>query len=364
MSTCLSLRERVFVPGADATQDGEWLAHVRVCPECRQAHDALPLADRVLADMARQPMEVPPFDALATIAASTARTQRRRAQARRFAPFLYTTLGTAALAAAVVFAVFVKGPRPLPRLDPGTEIQASGEAKSAVLDSGARIRLEAGTLKLASANKENQSLVLRSGRVFLEVPKLPAGSTLSVVTPDAEVKVRGTRFQVTRTAQETQVFVQEGVVEVVPEGPGRASQTVKTGETVAVPSAESYRENLRRSTVEALDRGQFDAAEAHIGHLLGTDPEAAQRAEAHALLAWSLAARGQRDQALERYRQALKTLPEGQSPLWAENACAELALLVQQKTPKSGPAVWAECLRRFPNGVHTNLARARANSGR
>jgi tetratricopeptide (TPR) repeat protein len=364
MNDCLSLRERVFVPGIDAAQDGEWLAHVQICPQCREAHDTLPLADLALAEVARLPMVVPSFDSLATVAASTARAQRRRVKARRFAPFLYTTLGTAALAAAVVFAFFVKGQRPVPRLDPGTEIQASSEAKSAVLASGARIRLEAGTLKLASASKEKQSLVMRSGRVFLEVPKLPAGSTLSVVTPDAEVKVRGTRFQVNRTAQETQVLVQEGVVEVVPEGPGRASQTVKAGETVTVPSAASYRENLRRSTVEALDHGQFDAAEEHIGHLLRTDPEAAQRAEVQALLAWSLAARGQRDQAVERYRQALKLLPEGQSPLWAENACAELAILVQQKTPKSGPAVWAECLRRFPNGVHTNLARVRANSSR
>lgn len=367
MNDCLSLRERVFAPGADAGQDREWLAHVLDCPECQRAHQALPFVDHALGEVSRLSMEVPAFEgAVADAAASTARTQRRRVKARRFAPFFYTTLGTAALAAGVAFALFVyKGHRLAPpRLLPGTEIQAVNETKSVVLDSGARIRLEAGTLKLASASQEKQSLVMRSGRVSLDVPKLSAGSTLSVVTPDAEVRVRGTRFQVTRIAQETQVLVQEGVVEVLPEGPGRELQTVRTGESLTVPSAETYRENLRRASVEALDHGQFDAAETQIGQLLGANPDAAQRAEAHALLAWSLSARGQRDQAIVRYRQALKLLPEGQSPLWAENACAELAILVQQENPKHGPAVWSECLRRFPDGVHTGLARARANASR
>jgi hypothetical protein len=98
--------------------------------------------------------------------------------------------------------------------------------------------------------------------------------------------------------------------------------------------------------------------------LFGTDSNPAQRAESQALLAWSFSGRGKRDEAIDRYRQALKLLPEDQRPLWAENACAELAFLVQQKTPKTGPAVWAECLRRFPEGVHAGLARARANSSR
>ncbi len=366
MNDCLSLRERVFAPGLDAAADPEWVAHARICPECRRAQQSLPLADRALAEVSRQPVAVPPFDAIAHEASACARSQRRRGKVRRTAPFLYTGLGAAALAAGVALVLFVNGGQrvaPL-RLAPGIEFQASGETKSAILDSGARLRLDTGTIKLAAESQGKQALVMRSGRVSVEVPKLPAGKTLSVVTPDAEVRVRGTRFQVTRISQETQVYVQDGVVEVFPEGAGRASHTVRAGESVTVPSIEVYREEVRHSAVEALDRGHFDAAEVQIEQLFGTDSDAAQRAESHALLAWSFAGRGKHDQAIERYRQALKLLPAEQRPLWAENACAELALLLQQKSSKQGVAAWAECLRRFPEGVHAGLARSRVNSTR
>jgi ferric-dicitrate binding protein FerR (iron transport regulator) len=366
MSDCLSLRERIFAPGADLARDREWLVHAQVCLECRRAQQALPFADYALAEVARQATEVPSFDAIADVATSVARNQRRRVTMRRAAPFFYTALGAAALAAGVALVLFVNGGRraaPL-RLTPGTEIQASGESKSAILDTGARIRLDTGAIRLAPTSEGKQSLVLRSGRVFIDVPKLPAGKTLSVVTPDAEVRVHGTRFQVTRTAQETQVYVQQGVVEVLPEGSGRASRTVRAGESVTVPSVEVYREEVRHSALEALDRGQFDAAEKQIGQLFGTDTDSAQRAESHALLAWSFSGRGKRDEAIERYRQALKLLPANQRPLWAENACAELALLLQQKSSKHGVTAWAECLRRFPEGVHAGLARSRVNSTR
>jgi ferric-dicitrate binding protein FerR (iron transport regulator) len=321
-------------------------------------------ADRALVALARVPVAVPPFDVLAEAAAGAARNQRRRQAVRRSVPFVYTALGTAALAAGVVAALLVgRANRLAPKLlAPGTEIQAVSEAKSAVLGNGVRIRLDAGTLKLASASRENQALVLTSGRVFLEVPKLPAGSTLSVRTPDAEVRVRGTRFQVVRTAGETQVHVTEGVVEVRPEGIGRPVQTVRAGESTTVPSAEMYREDLRHSTLAALDHGEFGAADKQIDQLLGASPDAAQRAEAQALSAWSLLARGKHGEAIARYRQALDLLPEGAGPLWAENACAELAILLQQDSPKSSAATWAECLRRFPRGVHAALARVRARS--
>ena len=57
-------------------------------------------------------------------------------------------------------------------------------------------------------------------------------------------------------------------------------------------------------------------------------------------------------------------LPEGKQALWAENACAELAILVEQESPKDGAAAWAECLRRFPDGVHAALARSRAHTNK
>jgi ferric-dicitrate binding protein FerR (iron transport regulator) len=364
MPDCLSLRDRYFAPGLGHSEDPMWLAHLQRCNQCRAAYQALPYVDSALAEIAQHRVTVPPFEALAGVAVGAARGQRRRRAIRRSVPFFYTAFGTAALAAGLIVAVLVGRAHQLaPKLlVPGAEIQATGEAKSAFLATGVRIRLEAGSLKLASSSNENQALVMSSGRVSLEVPKLPVGSTLSVRTPDAEVRVHGTRFQVIRTGRETQVVVAEGLVEVRPEGIGRPIQMLKMGESTIVPSAEAYREGLRHATLAALDHGQFGAAEKQIAQLLGFTPDAAQQAEAQALLAWSLSARGKRSEAIARYRQALALLPEPRRPLWAENACAELAILVQQGNPQQSAGIWAECLRRFPDGVHAALARSQVHS--
>ena len=366
MNDCLSWRERFFIPGLANSTDPEWVAHVQSCTECRLALQGLPKVDSALAEIARLPVAVPPFAAVAGAAAKAARHQRRRRTVRRSVPFFYTALGTAALAAGLMAIVWVGRARQLaPKmLVLGAEIQAAGEPKSAILESGVRIRLEAGSLKLVTATKESQSLLLPSGRVYVDVPKLPPGATLSVRTPDAEVRVHGTRFQVVRTGNETQVHVTDGVVEVRPEGIGRPMQMVRSGESATVASAEVYREDLRHSTLAALDHGEFGSAEKQIGQLLGSSPDVSQQAEAEALLAWSLAARGKRGPAIDRYRRALALLPEGQQPLWAENACAELALLVQQESPKASADTWKECLRRFPDGVHAASARSRIHSTR
>lgn len=366
MTDCQSLRERYFPPGTGNPADPEWTSHLAGCAECRLAYQGWPQVARAFGELAQMPVSVPAFDTLARVAAAAARSQRRRRAVRRGVPFFYTGLGAAALAAGLVAAIWIgrareKAPK---LLAPGTEIQATTEAKAAVLDNGVRIRLEAGTLKLASENRGTHSLVLPRGRVFVEVPKLPAGKTVSLRTPDAEVVVRGTRFQVMRTSEDTQVSVFEGVVEVRPDGIGRPVQTIRAGESATISSAEAYREGLRRSTLVAFDHGQFTAAEKHIGQLLGSTADAAHKAEAEALLAWSLSARGKRGEAVARYRQALGLLPEGQQPLWAENACAELAILVEQASPKDARPAWTECVRRFPNGVHSALARSRVHSTR
>jgi ferric-dicitrate binding protein FerR (iron transport regulator) len=361
MSDCLSLRERHFVPGAGSSP--EWVDHVQACPECRLVQQGMPLVDRALAEVAQLPVDVPPFEVVAKAAQSAARSQRRRQTVRRSVPFLYTGLATAALAAGIVAMVWIGRARSAaPKLlAPGGEIRATAEAKSAILGNGVRLRLDTGSLKFTMADNDQQTLLLPLGRVFVDVPKLPAGSTLSVRTPDAEVRVHGTRFQVIRTAKDTQIQVVEGVVEVRPEGIGRPVQMLRAGESATVGSAEAYREGLRRSTLDALDHGEFATAERQIGEMVGSSADRLQQAEAQALLAWSLSARGKRSEAIQRYRQVMTLLPEGLGPLWAENACAELAILIEQESPQNSSSKWAECLRRFPDGVHAGLARSRVH---
>lgn len=363
MTDCQSLRERYVAPGVGNPVDLEWTSHLAGCAECRLAVQGLPEVDRALSEVAQLPVSVPDFEPIAGIAVRAARSQRRRRAVRRGVPFLYTGFAAAALAAGLVAAVWLDHTRPN-LLAPGAELQAGSEAKAAVLDNGVRIRLEGGTLRLASASRTNHALVLPQGRVLVEVPKLPTGSTVSLRTPDAEIIVRGTRFQVMRTSKDTLVSVLEGVVEVRPDGIGRPVQTIRAGESATIGSAEAYREGLRRSTLSALDHGEFAAAEKQLGQLLGTSADAVHKAESEALLAWSLSARGRRADAIARYRQALDLLPEGQQPLWAENACAELAILVEQASPQEARTAWAQCVRRFPHGVHSALARSRVHSSR
>jgi len=252
-----------------------------------------------VSEVAQLPVDVPPYEAVARAAQSAARNQRRRQSVRRSVPFLYTGLATAALAAGIVAMVWIGRARSAaPKLlAPGGEILATAEAKSAILGNGVRIRLDAGSLKLAMADKDAQTLILPLGRVFVDVPKLPTGSTLSVRTPDAEVRVHGTRFQVIRTGKDTQVHVVEGVVEVRPEGIGRPVQMLRAGESATVGAAEAYREGLRQSTLNALDHGEFASAEKQIGEMVGSSADRSQQAEAQALLAWSLSARGKRSEA-------------------------------------------------------------------
>ena len=178
-------------------------------------------------------------------------------------------------------------------------------------------------------------------------------------TPAAEVRVHGTRFQVVRDGSGTLVSVTEGLVEVVPYGGGRSSLLLRPGESTKVASAADFRSDLRGAALGALGRGEFAVARRHLESLLQADLAPLELAEAHALLAWALAGSGERGPAVDRYRLALGMLPEGQSPLWADNASAELALLLEQGDPAAAVPAWREYLARFPEGIHAALARAR-----
>jgi ferric-dicitrate binding protein FerR (iron transport regulator) len=370
MSDCLALRERCFAPDPTLANDAEWIEHLRVCEVCRSAFEALPAIEQLLEQSCPPAAPVPAYDTVAALAASAARRQRQRRRLRRSLPFVYTGLAAGLVAAVIVFGVVAGRSRSnAPRLLlAGEELNVTTKARLAVLASGARLRLDAGTVKLGSVEAGCETLQLDSGRLFLDVPKLAKGHTIAVRTADVEVRIHGTRLQVSRSSQsgqtETQVQVLEGLVEVRPEGIGRPIQFVRAGETVTVKSEDSHRADLLRSTLEALDHGDFSDAEKQIESLLNMSHDSLAKAEAQALLARSAAARGRHAEAIGLYRQALALLPAGKAPLWCENACAELAFLVEQETPKKAVAAWSECLTRFPSGMHAELARSHIRKGK
>jgi ferric-dicitrate binding protein FerR (iron transport regulator) len=370
MNACLTLRERHFAPDPGVANEPAWVEHLRVCDDCRAAFQALPAIEQLLEESCPPVPPVPAFETMASTAATAARRQRRRRMFRRSLPFMYTGLAAGLVAAVVVIGVVSNRARSTaPRLlQTGDELKVTAnKARSAVLASGTRLRLDAGNVKLDAVEAGYETLQLNTGRLFLDVPKLAKGRAIAVRTPDVEVRIHGTRLQVSRSLQSTesgtQVQVLEGLVEVRPQGIGRPIQFVRAGETVTVNSEDSHRAALRRSTFEALDHGDFSEAERQIGSLLDTSHDSLQKAEARTLLARSAAARGRYAKAIGLYRQALALLPAGKAPLWGENACAELAFLVEQETPKMAVAAWSECLTRFPSGMHAELARSHIRKG-
>jgi ferric-dicitrate binding protein FerR (iron transport regulator) len=107
-------------------------------------------------------------------------------------------------------------------LGPDDEVHTpEGTTATAVLTSGANVEVEPDSTVRFDARSESpestgEALTLSQGTVVLQVPKLGPHRTLSVLTPDARVTVRGTRFSVSvlggSDRGETRVRVTEGSV--------------------------------------------------------------------------------------------------------------------------------------------------------
>ena len=359
MSSCDHIRERFFAEGAPPRGDPVLESHLEACSCCRMALRGLALVDAVLGKLPRCDEAPPPFTPrLARAAAQAARGRRRRLVARRAVPFA----ATAALAAlvALVVGVTVRHHAAGPRLvESGVVLDDSAGLAVGELPSGARVTLERGAVRCVRASSDEERLALDRGAVSLEVPHLGAGRTLSVDTPDAQVRVHGTRFTVTRDDVGTTVAVTEGEVEVRPEGPGRAAEFVHPGARVVVEPLATYRRGLLAAASDALAQGWRDDADAQLAKLLATEPDAPLRAHAESLQAWAAAASGDFGTAVRLYRSALARLVAGEAPTWADNALAELALLLEAREPVAAVATWREYLGRFPEGLHAAQARGR-----
>jgi tetratricopeptide (TPR) repeat protein len=283
---------------------------------------------------------------------------------RRSFPFVYTGVASALAAAAIALFIFAHSPaQKVPLLTPGASLEARSQSQTVRLESGARVRLETGAVALAPRAKGEQPkgeerLHLETGLMALEVPKLPADRKLVVSTAEADVLVHGTRFQVRRDGTGTFVDVVDGLVEVRPRN-GQPPVFLHPGENTRVQSTDHLYKGLREAAVAAIERGDFAAAQDHLGPVLGNETDPLRMAEMQALEAWSLAAGGRRSAAVEAYRKAMSLLPAGEHPLWAENAAAELALLLEQEDPDEAAAAWRAYLDRFAEGLHAGVARAR-----
>lgn len=223
------------------------------------------------------------------------------------------------------------------RLGAASLVESSEEAPAVLRGSSGYVAelSPGGQLALGAPGGEpgRQELRLERGQVQLTVPKLGPGATLSVLTEDARVVVRGTKFTVTLREDDgtgpaerraTCVRVSEGSVEVqrrgappVVLGPGEGSGCGEDARGSAGSAAEQGRsedEALAGAGTSQGARSRADGAAAQRGR-------STLRQESE-LLASALAAeqRGDRARARRELRTLLRRHP--QSPLANEARAA------------------------------------------
>jgi ferric-dicitrate binding protein FerR (iron transport regulator) len=302
-------------------------------------------AARVLA--AAQSTTVPP--PLQDRAESIAAIERAlRARGQRPWPRRWATpaLATLAAAAAVVLVARVRPGHPGASLGgleaakaPAIELTAGAELRgptSLVLATGTRLNLDGPGRVHVLDGGLTQRLGLEAGRLTAEVAKLTPGRRFIVQTPDAEVEVKGTRFDVTVApvsadcvpATQTRVMVREGVVAVRFAGveqrlqSGESWPVCGSSETAAkvVAAPVTARPSLERAALvsrapRAAKRAEVLRAGVSAPGLVSPAPAALSTlAEQNDLLAASLAARQRGDvkEALQWLDRLLGRYPDGQ----------------------------------------------------
>ncbi len=285
--------------------------------------------------------------------ASAARRQRVRRRVHQSLPRV-AVVGGALLVTALLHAS--QAPR---ALQPGERLEATTVALARSLVDGTSLRLGSGRLTLSEGGADER-LALQGGSVELEVPRLAAGTSLSVLTEHAQVKVHGTRFTVTHSAAGTEVLVTEGLVEVVALGRGGPSNWLHPGERIFVEPLVGYRLKCREAIEAAVARGRWNVAAIAVEDYLRTMPPHREMQETLALAALARRGAGDVEGALDLYSRALEGRDdESSAPFWVDNATAELAQLMEKVDPRAARQLWLDYLARFPQGTHAGLARGR-----
>jgi len=353
---CTTVEEALLTRERGLTLGAEIAEHVRTCDSCAATSARLEALDIVLVAHANEVATPPPFETVSGPARAAARSQRQLRWVRRVLPL---TLAVAGAVAVTVGASQFFHRAEVRVAVAGDVLDASRGVSEAALAGGARVMVAAGRAVVEASDPARAVVRLKTGTAFVNVPRLEAGRSFVVVTDELEARVHGTRFEVARGGQGTMVTVVEGTVEVRPRDQPAAAFMLGKGESRLVEGLAQRRSQARAAARASLDGRDDSAAEGQIRAWLATDPPAEEAAEAYALLAWKMSRDGDRAGAAKSYRRALAMLPADRTPLWADNACARLALLEGGDGPATGLAAWRRYLDRFPAGVHAATARSR-----
>jgi hypothetical protein len=149
--------------------------------------------------------------------------------------------------------------------EPGARILAPTEHASQIsLGSGTRITLDAGSRLSYDEGSATHRFSLLVGSVHLEVAKQEGKQRFLVETPDSEIEVRGTVFNVSwrrlpdRCGNQTQVIVTEGAVEVRRQG---MTTQVNAGQSWPEPCASIDRVSALPIYPEPKAKGPPDRAD-------------------------------------------------------------------------------------------------------
>lgn len=239
---------------------------------------------------------------------------------------------------------------------PGARARISSGAHGARLACGARILHRRGRLSLTQNSRDVASIRLDVGEVSLQVPKLKPNQRVEVVTPDARVKVHGTRFTVRSNGNgTTSVSVQDGVVWIHPTGRHRKTVVLGPGGHQTVQGETAYLASLLKQMQVAVRATDTHQAVRLGRRYLSVTSKPQQRAAAvRLLLAGALERLGQRAAAIAQYE---KIVRGGGGAVARQNALAYLARLYYRSAMKTKALqTWRRLLKLFPKGIHSREA--------
>jgi len=296
---------------------------------------------------------------------------RRRWQRRWVLPSL--AVAAAAAAASVVLVVGSHrvdvhggGPRlvGLPAsgggLNAGTELRGPGSFEIAA---GTRLRLDAQARAQVLEAGQSRRFRLSAGALHAEVAKLRSNQRFVVETPDAEVEVKGTRFEVAvgasaapcAPATQTSVSVEEGIVAVR-----------FAGHELALGPGQSWPESKCPVAVGAATAGREDAPRVATARISSFEPSAPVRVPVSASALAAAPGRAVRAAGLDRRPRALvRPLATTGAPasnastLAEQNDLMAAALSARQRGNVEEARRWLDrLLDRYPAGQLADSARA------
>ena len=196
-----------------------------------------------------------------------------------------------------------------------TRVQLSDTA-TLTLDAASRVGTELAAATAPEAAPTFEAVKLVRGRAHLQVRKLHGGQRFHVLTPDADVQVRGTEFDVELrpgSVPGTCVRVEEGLVAVVARG---ETQLVAAGQTWGCPSEAPAAVVAAPAPVRGRPTLALPAPERHTAP--PARPTPSDLREQNALFQQALKAEraGRSDDAARLYRHLLTRSPHG--PLSAQ----------------------------------------------